>query len=378
LQLVDGTLNQSPVKSALGSFSYANARLNFGSNVVVSGPDPIAITGSVPYKLPFAAIAPDNNEISLNVNVQNEGLALLNLFTDSVAWQDGEGQVQLQVRGTTQQPIATGIARVNNATITAPALPEPLTDVAGTLQFNFDRILVENLQGKFSRGQVVAQGVIPIFKNLQPNDPDITKPLAVSLDNLALNLPELYQGGASGNVVVTGTALSPIVGGDVRLADGRVLLAEAEDTTTSVSSGAPGTPTSSEEQQNNSGQSTQTQIISRSNTPVSGDAGPLPEFNNLRLTLGDDIAIARPPILNFQATGTLTLNGPRNDLRPDGTIRLRRGSVNLFTTQFVLARGYEHTATFSPNQGLDPTAGYPSDSGCTRSNPEAGSLFLNI
>jgi translocation and assembly module TamB len=347
LQLVEGTLNQSPVKSALGSFSYANARLNFGSNVVVSGPDPIAITGSIPYKLPFAAIAPDNNEISLNVNVRNEGLALLNLFTDTVAWQDGEGQVELQVRGTTQQPIATGIASVNNATITAPALPEPLTDVAGKLQFNFDRILVENLQGKFSRGQVVAQGVIPIFKNLQPNDPDITKPLAVSLDNLALNLPELYQGGASGNVIVTGTALSPIVGGDVRLADGRVLLAEAADTTTTVSS--------DEEQQNNSGQATQAQIISRSNTPSSEDSGPLPEFNNLRLTLGDDIAIARPPILNFQATGTLTLNGPRNDLRPDGTIRLRRGSVNLFTTQFVLARGYEHTATFSPNQGLDPT-----------------------
>jgi translocation and assembly module TamB len=78
------------------------------------------------------------------------------------------------------------------------------------------------------------------------------------------------------------------------------------------------------------------------------------EFNNLRLTLGDDVAIALPPILDFQATGTLTVNGGLNDLRPDGTIRLRRGSVNLFTTQFVLNRDYEHTATFTPKQGLDP------------------------
>jgi len=50
---VQGTLNQKPVESAQGSFSYSNARLNFGSSVMVSGPDPIAITGSVPYLLPL-------------------------------------------------------------------------------------------------------------------------------------------------------------------------------------------------------------------------------------------------------------------------------------------------------------------------------------
>lgn len=337
LQLTDGTLNQKAVESALGSFSYANARLNFGSNVVVSGPEPITITGSVPFQLPFAAVKPDN-QIRLDVDVQNDGLALLNLFTNSFAWKDGQGQVQLQVRGTTQQPLATGIATVNNATITAAALPEPLTDVAGTVRFDFDRILVENVQGKFSNGQVVAQGVVPIFKNLQPNDPDSTNPLTISLDQLALNLQGLYRGGASGNVVVTGTALSPVIGGEVRLAEGEVLLADANTTTPTSSSG------------------TTIETFRRGGEGASDNAdGGIPKFNNLQLTLGDDLAIIRPPILNFQATGTLVLNGTRNDIRPTGTISLRRGSVNLFTTQFVLARGYEHTATFSPNQALDPT-----------------------
>lgn len=336
LQLTDGTLNQKAVESALGSFSYADARLNFGSNVVASGPEPITITGSVPFQLPFATVKPDN-QIRLDVNVQNDGLALLNLFTNSVAWKDGQGQVQLQVRGTTQQPLATGIATVNNATITAEALPEPLTDVTGTVRFDFDRILVAGLQGDFSKGKVVAQGVIPIFKNLQPDDPDITTPLTVSLDQLALNLPDLYQGGASGNVVITGSALNPIIGGEVQLADGEVLLADPNATTPSGTNGAIEALRGVE-----------------SGSGSNGD-GDIPEFNNLRLTLGDDVAIVRPPIINFQATGTLILNGTRNDTRPAGTISLGRGSVNLFTTQFVLARGYEHTATFSPNQGLDPT-----------------------
>ena len=339
LRLSKGTLNQKPVESALGSFSYANARLNFGTQVMVTGPEPIQITGSGPLQLPFAKVSPDSNEISLNVNVQNEGLALLNVFTNAFAWQSGQGQVQVQVRGTRERPVATGIATINNATIIAQALPEPLTNITGTVRFTGNRIQVEGIQGKFSRGNVQARGVIPIFQNLEPEDPDFTNLLTVTLDQLALNLEGLYQGEANGNVEITGSALSPIIGGKVRLAQGQVSLPESEAVAFSTEQGELG----------------ERSTVSSPALSV-GDANDatVPEFNNLQLTLGDNIEITRPPILNFQATGTLTLNGNRNDIRPDGTIRLRRGGINLFTTQFVLARGNENTATFIPKQGLDP------------------------
>jgi translocation and assembly module TamB len=58
--------------------------------------------------------------------------------------------------------------------------------------------------------------------------------------------------------------------------------------------------------------------------------------------------------LNFLASGELTINGALNDIRPSGVISLRSGQVNIFTTQFNLARGYPQTATFVPEQGLDP------------------------
>jgi len=67
------------------------------------------------------------------------------------------------------------------------------------------------------------------------------------------------------------------------------------------------------------------------------------------------VRVTSAPILNFQATGGLTVNGTLDDIRPAGTIRLTSGSVNLFTTQFKLDRGYPQTATFVPAQGLDPT-----------------------
>ncbi|MHC5826409.1 MAG: translocation/assembly module TamB domain-containing protein, partial [Nostoc sp.] len=85
-----------------------------------------------------------------------------------------------------------------------------------------------------------------------------------------------------------------------------------------------------------------------------GTGNAIAKFNNLDLELGKNVQITRPPILSFLATGNLIVNGSINQPIPDGTIRLEKGGVNLFTTQFNLASGYKHTATFSPSQPRDP------------------------
>ncbi|QLE54574.1 translocation/assembly module TamB [Nostoc sp. TCL26-01] len=333
LQITDGTLNQKPIQSAIASFSYGNGRLNFGSTVAVTGPQPVSIAGSIPYKLPFASTAPDSEQISLDVKVQNEGLALLNLFTNQVAFESGTGEVDLTVRGTRQQPRVNGIATVQNATFSAQALPEKINSVTGRIQFDFDRILVESLQGKFSRGQVQASGEIPIFNN---DNISINNPLAVNLDQLALNFKGLYQGGVSGNIQITGSALNPNIGGKINLYDGQVLLAESPNTEQNLN--------------NNAGLS-----LTKASKQNKQDAGNNnAKFNNLELELGKNVQVTRPPILSFLATGNLTVSGTFADPIPVGTIRLRKGGVNLFTTQFNLARGYEHTATFRANQPRDP------------------------
>ncbi|MBD2440084.1 translocation/assembly module TamB [Nostoc sp. FACHB-110] len=327
LEITNGTLNQKAVNSATASFNYSNGRLNFGSTVAVSGPEPVNITGSIPYPLPFAATPPISNEISLDVKVKNEGLALLNLLTDQVAFEKGEGDIDLKVRGTRQRPELTGIASVQDATFSAPALPGKVRRVTGKVQFNFDRILVESIQGRFSRGQVTAAGELPVFNNGQtPNNP-----LTISLEGLNLNLKGLYQGGANGNLQITGSALNPIIGGQIQIYDGQVLLAESANANSGVTSASKANK--------------QDKTESRNNTT---------RLSNLELTLGNNIQITRPPILSFQATGNLKVNGSLADPIPDGTIRLQKGGVNLFTTQFNLVRGYENTATFRASQPRDP------------------------
>ena len=336
LQVTEGKLNQNKIESATASFSYANGRLNFSSTVAVPGPKPVDITGSIPYKLPFASVAPDSEQISLDMKLENEGLALLNALTKQVVFEKGEGEVDLKVRGTLQKPEVDGTATINNAIFSAQALPGKLEDVTGKVLFNFDSILVENLQGRFSDGKVEAAGEIPIFNN----DNTINNPLTVNLDRLALTLKGLYLGGASGNLQITGSALNPVIGGQVNLFDGQILLAESTDATSSANSSLGVSPTKANKQ-------------SKSEIE-NGTGNAIARFNNLDLELGKNVQITRPPILSFRATGNLIVNGSINQPVPDGTIRLEQGGVNLFTTQFNLARGYTHTATFSPSQPRDP------------------------
>lgn len=325
VSLVKGTLNQTQVQSARGSFSLSNGRLNFGSQILVQGTEPISIDGSIPSPLPVGSVSSLDEQISLDINVQNEGLSLLNVFSrQQVKWVSGEGSVNVKVAGTLEAPIATGTARLENATFASNLLPDPLTNVNGTVRFQQDRIFVDNLTGEFSRGQVTANGTIPLATTTFARSQPIENPLTINLDRLTLNVKALYQGDANGQVVITGSALSPEIGGNIRLTNGQVLLAERSQTASTPQQGAEST---------NSG------IVS---------------FNNLQLALGDRVTIASPPLLQFLADGQLTVNGSLDDIRPSGTIQLKRGSVNLLATQFRLDRSHPNTAQFNPSTGLDP------------------------
>ncbi|MGB7445148.1 MAG: translocation/assembly module TamB domain-containing protein [Coleofasciculaceae cyanobacterium] len=327
LDITNATVNQTSVQAFQGSFGYEEGRLDFSANSILSEEsDPLKISGSIPYKLPFAEIASSDNQLTLNIDVENEGLKILNILSRSqVGWVKGAGKANLTIEGSidpeTNKPqslIAKGTVVVEDATIEAQVLRgEPLTNVNGTINFDFDNIeIVNELTGQFSGGTITATGSLPIYRPVPQQNP-----LTINIGELALNLKGLYKGGVKGNVFITGSALSPGIGGNVNLFDGQVQLA-----------GAGATDETSADSENNE----------------------FAELNNLQLTLAEDVEIRQAPLFNFLAKGDLVLNGSFGQLRPQGTINLLRGRVNLFTTQLRLARRYNNTASFSPEQGLDP------------------------
>lgn len=337
-ELTNGTLNQTPVQQARASFSYGDARLNLIGGMRITENDPIRVSGSIPFQLPQGTVAPASDEIRLEVQLVDEGLALLNVLSDQIAWEGGSANVSLQINGTLRQtpngidlrPLANGVAQLQGGRFSSRLLPEPLTDVSGTIRFNTDRINVENLRGQFSDGDVSAEGVVPLAEPLAivESDADVS-PLTVNLSGLAVNFKGLYNGGVEGQIQVGGTALAPQLSGEVLLSDGRVSLPDPAAIGETQAAAAP----------------------------AFGAIFSPPELTNLQVTLGDRLLITRAPILNFVATGSLVVDGSLDDfrtLRPDGIIRLRSGQVNVFTTQFNLDQSHDNVAIFRPSQGADP------------------------
>jgi translocation and assembly module TamB len=337
IALVDGQVNKIDVPELRTLFGYNNARLNFNGNIQGDTAKTFQLAGSVPYKFPFMKASPDNDALSLDIDVRNDGLQLLSLFTDQVNWEGGQGEVQLQVRGTLRtladgridlRPTATGLAQFENARFSSKSLPEEISNVAGTIAFENDRIKVQTLRGEFSNGKLVAQGVLPILLPLSGQDPDTKTPLRLALNNLGLELDGVYNGDVDGEVQITGSALAPLVGGEVTLSQGRILLS-------------------------NTAQPSPTPAPTATAATAPGIVTP-PRFDNLLLRLGDGLRVTLDPILSFDARGDLTINGALSNLRPAGTISLEEGQVNLFAAQFNLAGGYDSKAVFEPRRGLDP------------------------
>jgi translocation and assembly module TamB len=320
--LAQGTLNRRPIQQANVDFNYQNARLAFTGLATVDSPDPVQVSGDIPYAPPFSAVKPASDQVSLNLSVKNQGLALANLFTDQVSWVDGKGSLDLEVRGTLSKPLLKGALVVQDATLKAQSLTEALTQVNGDIRFNSDRIMVKSLTGRYNQSALTAQGSLPIFDDSLI----MSDPLAVALNNTALNLKGLYQGQASGNLNVTGSAFRPTLGGVIALQNGQVLLSNATNA-------AAASPTGS---------------------GAGGGGINSTEFKGLQVRLGDNVRILQPPVLSFLASGQINLNGSLDAPRPDGLIRFKKGSVNLFTSTFRIDQRKENFAQFTPTYGLDP------------------------
>ncbi|GAB4286318.1 MAG: hypothetical protein Fur0025_18770 [Oscillatoriaceae cyanobacterium] len=310
-------LNGEPLENLRGSFNYAQSRLNFST----IAPSNLQVTASFPVPP-----TPDNNAISFSGNISDDGLKLINILSGKqVEWVTGSGRVDIEARarwdtekGRITELVATGDASFEDATINSLALPEPLTGVRGKARFERDRVFVETAKGNFSKGLVEATGVLPLYQPLSPTDTDAGNPLTVVLEGIKINLKGLYSGGVEGRVSVEGTFLSPRIGGNVSLFDGVVLLPDP-----SQQVAAPPPPETEE-------------VVA-------------PRYDDLRLRLRSNVRVASPPLLEFVAQGNLRVNGfiddvPNLDIK--GVIRLLRGRVNLWTTQFRLERGYEHFARF--------------------------------
>ncbi|MGF1518523.1 MAG: translocation/assembly module TamB domain-containing protein [Nodosilinea sp.] len=378
LAINEATINRNAIDLATANFSYDNARLRLISRVAVDdqAEDPLRLVASVPLQLPGLNQRPETDDVTIALRARDEGFALINLFTQAIAWESGQANLDLAVAGRwpIDQPLqdalttlqVTGSADFDGVTITARALPEPLTNLRGRIQvveasggnasnsiYTNGLVLdVQNLQGDFSNGQVAAGGNLKLLPSVQDLAPGLfdngsaafsapaagpqpgDNPFELTLDNIALDLRSpagTYRGRVDGNVVVGGSVflLPPLVYGEVRLSNGLLTLPDAD-----VRGDAPANFAATRE-------------------PGIFDPIP-PVLEDFQLVLADNVRLAIPGLVDVQAKGTLDLVGTAPNIKPNGRINLPSGRINLLTTDFRLT-GDENYAEFSDlDETIDP------------------------
>ena len=320
--LVDGRLDDTVINSARATLNYRQAILSIDSQARINS-QPLSLKGEVPYAPLFSSVTPATDQLSLTASIQDDGLSLLSLFTDQVAWKGGKGAVKVGVTGTIDQPIVDGTVRFEQARLQAAALEQPMTNLTGTIKFDRNWVTIPRLTANIDQGKLAVTGTLPIFQ------PSTSQSLAVNLTDLDLKVQELYEGGVNGAINIAGSALQPRVAGKLQLSDGKVKLAKSDSSP--QSEGDTVDPTVS---------------AAASGNPI--------EFKNLAVQIGENVKISQPPVLSLIATGGLTVNGSVDDPIVDGLVRFRKGSINLVTTLFSVDGRRENYAKFDSRYGLDP------------------------
>ncbi len=149
-----------------------------------------------------------------------------------------------------------------------------------------------------------------------------------------MNLKGLYKGNLDGQVMVTGSLLSPVIEGGVRLSNGQVFLPQGKD---------------------DSNPNLLTPVAQQWLT----DIRPLnlvifPRLKNFRVNL-QNLYLSRNPLYEFHFGGDLILNGRLdnlNNIQPRGVITLQQGRISFLDTRFLLNRRRQNQLTFTPAQGL--------------------------
>lgn len=344
-----GALNGNVLPTKLaGNFDYDGSKLGFNT----TAPESIRVEAEVPYPI----VPGKSDRLTAKANVDKEAFVLLEpLSQNYLSWLGGEGDIQLEANaridperpGFIYDLDAKGVANLQDANIKVetPFFTETF-EGTGKITLNNQVVNVETLNATFAEKNLAIGGKFPILRPVK----NLDNPLTIDLEEEEdINIAKLYKGGAAGQIVLTGTSLAPVIGGEVTLEDGRVSIPKTEPPTQAevvqlsknkafeVISGGKTLPKAQAKTSK-----------SKSDSPI------ITTLNKLKINL-KNFKLSQTPLYNFQLEGGLLLNGtvdkPEN-IRPRGKLLLTRADVDLLSTTFNAARNRENTIIFRPAAGV--------------------------
>ncbi|MEO0947737.1 MAG: translocation/assembly module TamB domain-containing protein, partial [Cyanobacteria bacterium J06641_5] len=376
--VADATLNENPIARVEGGFTYNQSQLLFSAEgSILADSEPVTLVGTVPLQLPNSPVTPPSDLLEIRAVVKDEALAFLDVLTNNqVKWGGGKAAIELDITGSfdgqnfrdfrSEDLVAEGQVTFTDAQIDIATLAEPLTTINGAATFDLQTLSTEGIRAQLGGGEVTITGALPFFVTSDDR-------LTVTASDVKVNaLNGLFKSQVEGTLLVGGTALATRIGGNLRAFKGTLDLANLPEvpatpavapvltaSSTPVVASAPTLANLEEERDPKSGLAKSLQLDSE--LPVNScKFAPDTPFllQNLQIEAGPLFRVSVPFIADFFTEGNFRVDGPLLDVPkacPEGTVTLTRGTVSIGSTRFRLDNEQEQTATFVPQQGLDPT-----------------------
>lgn len=336
LEVSQIALSGKPLLSALrGEFNYdptntASFRTTF--------PEQLQLAVSVPSP----SIEGGQGVASLDLSLSSDVFERLGIITQGqLSWQQGDGNVLLSARLPLDwsEPLdvneliqalqLNGEINFVDAVIDNTIVSSELI-LDGQVRLDGQLLKIDNLSGNVGETQFSVAGVFPLVQPPGAQAPDVGNPLTVNIQEGEIELEGLYKGGIEGLVVLQGTALKPLIGGEVMLSQGQVFVPEGEENP----------------------QNGDLQVDLLENKEVEP---PIPIVLRDFQLKTQNLRISQFSLYQFNFGGDLTLNGELTQLEnidAVGDITLTRGEIVFLDTQFFLAPRYTSQIKFRPDQGL--------------------------
>lgn len=316
----------------------------------------------------------DAEEVRINADIKDGGMMFITALTPYANWLHGYADIDLQVRGTVEQPILDGSAIFHRATVSSPVLRKPLTNFGGTVNVKSNRLCITSMESRVNRkGKLMVKGNLP----LRTNESSIGDKIDIKCEVLEVRAKNILSGQVDSQTQITGSILQPNISGMIKLSHGEAYLphdkgngAVANRLASNMSSfpragynrmTASGhlsrffgsSLTSAQKWSQPSGKQSK---VETELEQVNAKPGVDVQLTDLKLLLGPELRIVYPLILNFAVSGELELNGIAHPkwIKPRGILTFENGDVNLVATQVRLKRDHLNIAKFEPDLGLDP------------------------
>jgi translocation and assembly module TamB len=232
----------------------------------------------------------------------------------------GVAAVSLGITGVPEKPAYSGSIRVKNASLFAPDLTNGLSAINGTLRFDRNRAVLEDVTSETGGGTVRLTGVI----SFAPNEP-----LSYNVEAQASRVRFRYlRASVTGDASLrmTGTTKNGLLAGDLSLS--RIVLEPGADLANALASAATPSATPINEQD----------FITGLGLDVHIQSSP-------------DLQVLTSLSQDVQADIDLHLRGTREHPALLGHISANQGEVNVFGTRYALSRG---NITFINPVRIDP------------------------